>query len=158
MVEEEFKIIKLRQAVSAVIFKENKFIMMSGKDWPEGSWAFPQGGLESGETHFLAIERELKEELGTDNFKILGKSTIEHSYLFPDKIRKKKGCEGQYQTIWFVEFTGEENEIKPDPEELMQCSWFDQDEILSNMQFPEQIETFEKVLKELTELRNSKIF
>ena len=153
----EFKTIRLRQAISAVIFKEDKFLMMSGKDWPEGSWAFPQGGLKLGETHRLAVERELKEELGTDRFKILGKSNIEHMYLFPDKIREKKECEGQYQTIWFVEFIGEDEEISPNKEELMQCSWFKREEILSNMRFSEQIETFEKVLEELDNLKKNKI-
>ena len=154
---EEFKIIRLRQAVSAVIFKEDKFLMMSGKDWPKGSWAFPQGGLKFGETHRLAVERELKEELGTDRFNILSKSKIEHTYLFPDKIKEKKGCEGQYQTIWFVEFIGEDEEICPNKEELIQCSWFKKEEILSNMRFPEQIETFEKVLEELDNLKKNKI-
>jgi putative (di)nucleoside polyphosphate hydrolase len=156
--KEDFKIIKLRQAISAVIFKKDKFLMMSGTDWPEGSWAFPQGGIEFGETHIQAVERELQEELGTSNFKILGKSIIEHTYLFPEKIKEKRGCEGQYQTIWFVEFKGEENEIIPDKDELMECSWFDQEEILSNMRFPEQIDTFKKVLEELNKLRVSKIF
>lgn len=155
--KEELKTIRLRQAVSAVIFKEGKFLMMSGKDWPEGSWAFPQGGLKYGETHRLAVERELKEELGTDKFNILSKSKTEHTYLFPDKIKEKKGCEGQYQTIWFVEFIGEDEEICPNKEELMQCSWFNKEEILSNMKFPEQIETFEKVLEELDNLKKNKI-
>ena len=153
---EEFKTIKLRQAVSAVIFKQDKFLMMSGKDWPEGSWAFPQGGIESGETHIEAVERELREELGTNNFKILSKSKIEHMYLFPAKIKEKKGCEGQYQTIWFVEFRGNPEEIIPN-EELVQISWFKRDEILTNMKFPEQIETFTEVLNELDKLRFSRI-
>ncbi len=153
----EFKTIRLRQAISAVIFKGDKFLMMSGKDWPEGSWAFPQGGLKLGETHRFAVERELEEELGTNRFEILSKSKTEHTYLFPDKIKEKKGCEGQYQTIWFVEFIGEDEEICPNKEELMQCSWFNRDEIISNMKFPEQIETFEKVLEELDNLKKNKI-
>ena len=42
--EKEFKIIRLRQAVSVVVFKGDEFLMVSGKDWPDGAWCFPQGG------------------------------------------------------------------------------------------------------------------
>lgn len=157
--EEEFKVIRLRQAISVVVFKGNKFLMVSGKDWPEGAWCFPQGGLATGETHVKAVLRELKEELGTDKFQILGKSQIEHMYLFPtEKIRIKKGCEGQYQTIWFVEFIGEFNEITPDKEELMNQAWFERQDILSSMMYPEQVETFKKVLEEFDKLKESRIF
>ncbi|MFA5173757.1 MAG: NUDIX domain-containing protein [Candidatus Pacearchaeota archaeon] len=155
---EEFKLIRLRQAVSAVVFKENKFLMVSGKNWSEKDWCFPQGGINPKETHFQAVERELKEELGTDNFKILTKSSIEHMYIFPLKIQEKKGCEGQFQTIWFVEFKGDFGEIKPNKEELLQYSWFNKQEIIPNMNFPEQKQTFEKVLEELTKLQEDRIF
>jgi putative (di)nucleoside polyphosphate hydrolase len=104
---------KLRQAVSAVVFQNNKFLMVAGNDWPKGAWCFPQGGIKENETHFQAITRELNEELGTNEFKILTKSKIDHTYLFPEKIKQKKKCEGQYQTIWFVNLiTKEEIEIE----------------------------------------------
>jgi len=156
--EEEFKIIKLRQAVSAVVFKNNKFLMVAGKDWPEGAWCFPQGGINFGETHIKAVKRELQEELGTDKFEILGKSQKEHMYLFPDKIREKKKCGGQYQTIWFVEFIGEIEGINPNKEELMNHAWFEKQEVIPSMMYPEQKETFEEVLKEFIRLKENKIF
>ena len=58
----------LRQAISAVVFKDDKFFMVSGKDWPKGAWCFPQGGVNEKETHIDAVKRELKEELGTEKF------------------------------------------------------------------------------------------
>lgn len=156
--DEEFKIIKLRQAVSAIVFKDNKFLMVSGKDWPKGSWCFPQGGIKAKETHIRAVERELKEELGTDKFKILGKSAIDHMYLFPDKIRKKKGCGGQYQTIWFVELLGDTSEIKKSGDELMNLGWFNDENIIPSMMYPEQKEVFSRILEEFKQLRKDKIF
>ncbi len=32
---------QLRHAISAIVFKENKFLMVAGKDWPKGAWCFP---------------------------------------------------------------------------------------------------------------------
>jgi len=156
--DKNFKNIKLRQAVSAVVFKENKFLMVAGKDWPEGAWCFPQGGIHEGETHFKAIIRELIEELGTDKFRVINKSQIDHMYLFPDKIRKKKGCEGQFQTIWFVEFLGEFNEIIMAESELSKFSWFEKENIIKSMMYPEQKEVFQRVIDELDLLKQEKIF
>ena len=65
---------KLRQAISAVVFKKNKFLMISGKGWPKNSWAFPQGGINEDEKPIQAVIRELLEEFGTDQFRIIQKS------------------------------------------------------------------------------------
>lgn len=147
----------LRQAISAVVFKDDKFFMVSGKDWPKGAWCFPQGGVNEKETHIDAVKRELKEELGTERFEILSKSSIDHKYFFPEEIKKKKGFDGQYQTIWFVRLLCEFNELNPDMNELMQHSWFEEHEIIKNMMYPEQKETFSKVLEELRLLIQTKI-
>ena len=149
---------KLRQAISAVVFKDDNFFMVSGKDWPKNAWCFPQGGVNEEETHIGAVKRELKEELGTERFEVLSKSSIDHKYIFPEEIKKKKGFDGQYQTIWFVRLLCEFQELNPDMNELMQHSWFKQDEIIKNMMYPEQKETFSKVLEELKLLKQSKIF
>jgi len=146
----------LRQAVSVVVFKDKEFLMVAGKDWPEGAWCFPQGGVESNESHLAAAQRELLEELGTNKFLILTKSKTDHSYFFPEAIKKKKGYDGQYQTIWFAQFIGDKTEIKP-ALELRKHSWFTRDTVIPNMMYPEQKETFEKVLAELDELRTQRI-
>ncbi len=157
MGEERFKIIKLRQGVSAVLFKGSKFLMVAGTDWPDGAWCFPQGGINIGETHIKAIKRELIEELGTDRFRILTKSETDHMYLFPSNIRKKKGFHGQFQTIWFVEFLGEFDGISMDKTELSKYGWFDKEDVVKSMMYPEQKEVFERVLVELTKLQSSGI-
>ena len=157
MGEERFKIIKLRQGVSAVLFKGSKFLMVAGADWPDGAWCFPQGGINAEETHVNAIKRELIEEIGTDKFRILTKSEIDHMYLFPSNIRKKKNFHGQFQTIWFVEFFGEFDEISMDQSELSRYAWFDKEDVVKSMMYPEQKEVFERVLIELNKLQESGI-
>lgn len=156
--EKEFKLVNLRQAVSVVVFKGDRFLMVSGKDWPEGAWCFPQGGIKEDESHFNAVLRELKEELGTERFRVLGKSKVEHKYLFPEEIARKKNCDGQYQTVWFAEFLGDIQDIKPNEKELMNQAWFEEENIIKSMMYPEQRETFQKVLEELSYLRKNKIF
>ena len=96
--------------------------------------------------------------MGSDKFEIIGKSQIEHSYLFPENIKQKKGCEGQYQTIWFVQFKGEFNDIKINTSELSKHEWFRIDKVIENMMYPEQKESFKKVLQEFEMLKNNRIF
>ena len=155
---EEYKIARLRRAISAVVFKEDKFLLVAGKDWPENAWCFPQGGLNNEETQFDAVKRELKEEFSSEKFEVLAKSKIEHSYLFPIAIAEKKGFDGQYQTIWFVRFLGNFNEIKSNKEELSKFFWFDKEDVVKNMRYPEQKETFIEVLKEFDKLREERVF
>lgn len=78
-------------------------------------------------------------------------------YLYPQKIREKRGCEGQFQTIWFVEFLGEPEDINMDNAELSKCSWFEQDKVVDNMMYPEQREVFKDILKEFLRLKDDNI-
>jgi hypothetical protein len=50
------------------------------------------------------------------------------------------------------------NTIRELSKEISGHNWFNRDEIIFSMAFPEQKETFEKVLKEFENLRRENIF
>ncbi len=54
---------------------------------------------------------------------------------------------GQIQTIWFVEFLEESDEIDISNGELQQYKWVEKDDIFNYFQFPEQRKTFRKVFE-----------
>ena len=66
-----FKNLPYRKNVSALIFKDDKYLLVEMMGFPENYWKMPQGGVKGGETKRKALLRELKEELGSDNFKII---------------------------------------------------------------------------------------
>ena len=47
-------------------------------------WGFPQGGIETSETPEQAVVRELEEEIGTQDFEIIGKYPELLRYDFPE--------------------------------------------------------------------------
>lgn len=48
-----------------------------------GVWQFPQGGIDDGETADEAIRREVLEELGTGDFRVIYKADKITTYQFP---------------------------------------------------------------------------
>ena len=114
---------KFRSNVAAVIIHptENKVLMfrrLAEKDKNSGifkdggqlkwNWQFPQGGVNEGESEKDALFRELNEEIGTQDLKIIrvGKKRIRYHY--PLKIKRVLDQKTQWrpfsgqQQRWFL--------------------------------------------------------
>lgn len=91
-----------RNCVVGVFINARKEVLVALRsDHP--SWQFPQGGVENGENIEEALFREMKEEIGSDDFEILLQSEGKLRYDFPNN---KVGAiadyyRGQEQT-WFL--------------------------------------------------------
>jgi len=92
-----------RAGVGGVITdRRGRVLVCERRDIP-GSWQFPQGGLEKGETPIVAVFREIKEETG------FAKSSLRLSRRYPDLLayelppqaRSAKVGLGQVQ-YWFL--------------------------------------------------------
>ena len=59
--EKEKSKVSLREAIRAVIIKDDKILMVHTN---KGDYKFPGGGVESGESHEETLVREVKEETG----------------------------------------------------------------------------------------------
>ncbi len=98
---------KYRPNVAAVILSpkypsECEFFIAHRSDL-KGAWQFPQGGIDEGETPKEALLRELKEEIGTDEVKILAQHNDWVKYDFPESISKKMyPYDGQIQKYFLV--------------------------------------------------------
>lgn len=83
----------------------------------EDAWQFPQGGIDDGETPKVALFRELKEEIGTDDVEILAECPEWLSYDFPGTVAKKMyPFDGQTQKYFLVRLKDEDT-ISLDTEE-----------------------------------------
>jgi len=87
------------------VFQNAEGLLLVGKRLDRGTWQFPQGGIEAGETEEEALYREMKEELGCENFSILRSVEELLRYDFPANMsaeaKKKYPHKGQVQR-WFL--------------------------------------------------------
>ena len=65
----EEEVLKTRKTVRAVIIKNNLVYMLYSKLYND--YIFPGGGIKEDEDHYDALKRELKEELGANEIKVI---------------------------------------------------------------------------------------
>lgn len=85
-------------------------------------WGLPQGGVNHSETYEKAIFREMKEEIGTNNFCTINKYVNIYKYKWP-KNYNHTGYKGQEQTLLILKFISDKSEIKINTLELKDCKW-----------------------------------
>lgn len=144
-----------RKNVAGIVIKNDLYLLLQRIDWPDNYWKFPQGGVGENETEKDALKRELIEEIGTDKFKIIGKSVNTNQYDWNDYSIKKADFKwrGQSQTFFFVEFLGNDIDINIDKNDIKKYMWVKKEELKkyidhNDKNFANYFLTIEKILKE----------
>lgn len=143
-----------RSKVSGVILNSiDQVLLVQINEYKENEWNVPGGGVEEGESDEEALLRELSEELGTEKFNILLKSSIINRYDFPDELIEKiisegKNYRGQEQVQFVVRFLGNDSDIHIQTEEIRKYKWVSQNNLDEYLLFPNQLENIKSVLRE----------
>ncbi|MAF48076.1 MAG: RNA pyrophosphohydrolase [Rhodospirillales bacterium] len=121
------------------------------------AWQMPQGGIDKGESPAAAALRELEEEIGSGNARIIGESSGWMNYDLPDHLIGKvwKGrYRGQKQKWFALRFLGSDDEIDPTRvahPEFDDWKWVDVTELSQNVvAFKREI--YEAIVKEFMPL------
>ena len=74
-----------------------------------GAWQFPQGGIDAGETPDVAIVREVREELGCEEFEIVRSADTWTTYEFPPEadFPVARAFRGQKHKWYLLRFKGD---------------------------------------------------
>ena len=153
------KKLPLRIGVGAIVLnKKNQVFVGKRKDNPVDKWQMPQGGVNDGEDLTSAMKRELNEETGIENIKILNEIDGWFEYELPNyllgKIWRGK-FRGQKQKWFIVKFLGNDEEInlEKDKPEFIEWKWLDI-ENLPNVIVDFKKNVYEKLLPKIRSFIN----
>ena len=116
-----------RDNVAALLMRADGAILIGECAEKPGTWSFPQGGVDDGETRREALVRELHEEvsLRPRDYKILG-FRCGYAYTYPEgKLKKGIYC-GQIQTYFLCKLHGREPNPRlgsPKSPEFLRLLW-----------------------------------
>jgi putative (di)nucleoside polyphosphate hydrolase len=96
-----------RKGIVAVLRNAGGEVLLGERSDMPGAWQFPQGGIEPGETPLEAFVREVREELGTSQCRVLREGAGWPRYEWPE--RGRDGVLGQEQRWFLGELDGEPN-------------------------------------------------
>lgn len=77
-------------SAGAIVFYRSKQLLFLLLHYSKGHWDFPKGHVEPGETELAAMLRELEEETGITDVKILPKFREKIDYFFTENGKKIK--------------------------------------------------------------------
>jgi putative (di)nucleoside polyphosphate hydrolase len=124
-----------RENVAAAIINSQNEILLVTPAWSrKEKWQFPQGGVDPGESGRDAILREMKEELGTGQFKILAEHKEVYHYDWPHWYQVLRGYKGQKQDVFLLRFIGENSDFDIEKEgELAAWKWVKRSAVVNEL-------------------------
>lgn len=106
-----------RPCVGITLFNRAGMVFVGERLDNPGAWQMPQGGIDEGENIDIAVFREMEEEIGTRDARILGMVDDWIYYDIPARTAQKlwnNRYRGQRQKWVALEFTGQDSDIRLD--------------------------------------------
>ena len=103
-----------RRGVGIALINRRGRVFVAERIDTKGAWQMPQGGIDKGETPRQAAIRELKEETGIEDARIVAASRGWLSYDLPKQLQRKVWggkFRGQRQKWFLMLFTGQDDDI-----------------------------------------------
>ncbi len=112
------------------------------------AWQLPQGGIEAGETPEQAALRELSEEAGLTDVRLLGQSQEIYQYEFPASFRRFRPDDVRGQHIFFFIAEASHERTTVDGKEIDQALWIDPSQLPRFVKRKAYLDLVKRVLKE----------
>ncbi|WP_130297338.1 NUDIX domain-containing protein [Fictibacillus sp. BK138] len=133
----------VRNAVGAIIFQGTKFLLVhkvkissikNANKNIKGEWDFPKGGVEETDKDLeVAILRELKEETGSTQYKLIKRLDEVLSFSFDEDIAKRTGFKKQITTMFIVEYVGDGSDLIPLDCEIKEVKFINFEDVLERL-------------------------
>ena len=143
----------------ALLNKENKVFVGKRIDNPKNFWQMPQGGIDENESYLRAAKRELLEETGIKNIKVIKELNYWLEYDLPKNLLGKiwnGKYRGQKQKWFIMKFIGNDKEININTKnpEFLEWKWLEKSD-LPNVAVDFKVKIYNKIFAELTDLETN---
>lgn len=132
-------ILPYRPCVGIMLLNKNGAVFVAKRiDTMVEAWQMPQGGIEDGEGPREAAFREMEEEIGTRNAKIIGEHEDWLQYDLPERLigRVWKGkYRGQRMKWYLMRYLGQDSDINlaTDQPEFSTWKWLDMKDLAQSI-------------------------
>ena len=142
-----------RPGVGIMLFNKDGLVFIAERLDNPGAWQMPQGGIDENEEPEIAVFREMEEEIGTRNAKIVNVLDEWLFYDFPTNAMARKLWDGKYcgqKQKWIaLKFLGNDSDIHlgmhTEPE-FSRWKWVPVNELLDYV-VPFKRATYERVIE-----------
>lgn len=150
---------KIRNAIGCIILYKTQFIIVKKicnfdiiqrETKPE--WDFVKGGIKPNESLESSVYRELFEETGSTNYKIILQLSEKLYFKFEKKDSNKYDI--QKTTFFLVRYLGDLKALQCDFMEIGEIKLCSAEEVLSFLEHPETKDYFQHFLKKYAVLLN----
>lgn len=118
---------RIRHAVGAIVYQNDEYLLVhkvkdiNSKTNSIGHWDFSKGGIEESDKDLeTAVLRELKEETGSERYKITRRFDKKICFTFPQGHKYDR----QETIMFYVEYLGDREDLKPQDEEIDEVKFF----------------------------------
>ena len=145
---------RIRKAVGAIITYNNEYLLvhkvkimnsLQGTVNIPGIWDFPKGGMKASETAMEAILRELREETGSQHYRIIKQCDEKIEVDFDEATRQLTGYEQQEITMFTGEFLGVLTDLQPQDEEIDDICFLPCEKVIEYLSHDESRKFFQKL-------------
>jgi bis(5'-nucleosidyl)-tetraphosphatase len=129
---------KTKSAGGVIVNEYDEVILVNQKGT---SWSLPKGHLEKGETEIEAAHREIYEESGARDLKLIKLLGSYERYSMNNKSELKE--------ITFFLFDATKQDLHPIDPENPEAIWIHKDKVAEKLTHPKDKEFFLSILKEI---------
>ncbi|MEO4053005.1 NUDIX hydrolase [Solibacillus sp. CAU 1738] len=151
----------IRTAVGAIIYQGKEILLVhkvkissikNSNNHISGDWDFLKGGVEEDDKDLQdALLRELEEETGSTNYKIIKQLDEKISFSFPEDVAQKIGYIKQETTMYIVEYLGDGSDLMPKDDEINAVEFLNSDEVFERLTHQDTKEFYVRVQSKMKE-------
>lgn len=132
----------IRKAVGAIVFQGDYILLVhktninthNGKQNISGEWDFVKGGIKSSDRNYeAAILRELHEETGSNDFKVIKELDEKIEFDFPNHVKKQIGYDKQETTMFLIEYLGKPCSLQPNDNEISEIQFVEKTKVTDRL-------------------------